>query len=123
MVTQKREASNLIRPPIFIFSDELLTFESVETAELYLESWSCDAETVAFDVEGHALQMRPGNSQRGGVTIAAAPIAASRAELMERLRAGLADIAQARPDLLTDEWVRQAPEDDLVDWCRRNYTR
>src|SRR4051794_11316000 len=112
--------ADTICPPIFVFWDDLLTFASVEAAELYLEPWCCEEELTAYDSEGKLLQISPGNPRRGGVRIAAAETIARKDELVERLRFRLLGIAKERPDLLAMTWVEQATPTELMEWCWRH---
>jgi hypothetical protein len=115
--------ADTIRPPIFVFWDDLLTFDSVEAAELYLEPWCCEEELTVYDAEGQLLQISLGNPRRGGVRIAAAETIADKGQLLERLCSRLVGIAKVRPDLVAMAWVEQATPNELIEWCWQHRIR
>lgn len=115
--------ADTISPPIFVFWDELLTFDSVEAAELYLEPWCCEEELAALDSEGRLLKIIPGNPRRGGVRIAATETIARKDELVARLRSKLLGTAKVRPDLLAMTWVQEAAPNELIYWCWQHRIR
>lgn len=112
----------VIQPPVFVFWDELLTFDSVEAAELFLEPWCCEERLTAYDREGQLLQIAPGNPRRGGVRITGTEALPRKAELIERLRSWLLWVAESEPGLLSAEWDQRATADALVEWCRQHRT-
>lgn len=106
-----------ILPPIFVFWDELLTFESVEAAERWLEPWCCEEEIRAYDSDGVALHIHPENPLHGGVRISILDPLANKAEMVALIRERLLGIAEARPDLIEMTWVENATLRELLEWC------
>jgi hypothetical protein len=63
-------AKNAIRPPIFVYADDLYIFDSVEEAESYLEPVDVEPGEVAYDAEGRLLQVVVrGKVRRSGLGI------------------------------------------------------
>jgi hypothetical protein len=59
-----------ITPPIFVHGDDLLTFESVEEAESYLEPVDVHPDEQGYDSEGRLLEVVVrGEVRRGWISI------------------------------------------------------
>ncbi len=114
--------SPTIEPPIFVFADDLSSFDSVDDATAYIEPWDVAEVTEAFDGVGRRLIVTADGVERtrhtvggGTTTIVVDPTAgADPSPLGRLLRSYLAEI-----DLegfgLTDLDLRTAPLAELVE--------
>lgn len=100
--------------PIFVFGDDLTSFDSVETATRYIEPWDADDVTEAFDATGRPVLVigegvvRTRRTVSGGRTViaidrSAEPEPAALATALRRYveRTGAQRFGLAEPELAT----------------------
>lgn len=101
---------------IFVFGDELLVFGSPEDVAYHLEPWYVEEVSAAYDQDGNVLETFVGTTD----VLQVRPVEPPEKQwsgFIDRLRARLLFEAQARPDLLSAQWVESVTGAELVQWC------